>query len=63
MNILVASYLTLEPEGRKNLDFADNLNASIIDTEDLVGMSEDSVHSLMDMLDDDTVDDLVAEEA
>ena len=62
MSILVASYLTLEPEARKKLDFADNLNASIIDTEDLVGMSEDSVHSLMDMLDDGTVDELVAEE-
>ncbi len=31
MSILVASYLTLEPEARKKLDFADNLNASFID--------------------------------
>ena len=62
MSILVASYLTLEPEARKKLDFADNLNASFIDSEDPVGMSEDSVHSLMDMLDNDTVVELVAEE-
>ena len=62
MSILVASYLTLEPEARKKLDFADNLNASIIDSEDPVGMSEDSVHSLMDILENDTVVELVAEE-
>ena len=62
MSILVASYLTLEPEARKKLDFADNLNASIIDSEDPVDMSEDSVHSLMDILDNDTVVELVAEE-
>ena len=30
MSILVASYLTLEPEARKKLGFADNLNASSI---------------------------------
>ncbi len=61
MSILVASYLTLEPEARKKLDFANNLNASFIDSEDPVGVSEDSVHSLMDMLDNDTVE-LVTEE-
>ncbi|EJW21775.1 hypothetical protein IMCC14465_01690 [alpha proteobacterium IMCC14465] len=61
MSILVASYLTLEPEARKKLYFADDLNASIIDSAEPVGMSEDSVQSLMDALDDEPVE-LIAEE-
>lgn len=62
MSILVASYLTLEPEARKKLGFADSLNASIIDSVEPVGMSEDSVQSLMDAIEDETVIELVAEE-
>ena len=60
MSILVASYLTLEPEARKKLGFADSLNASIIDSVEPVGMSEDSVQTLMDAIDDETVIELIA---
>ena len=60
MSILVASYLTLEPEARKKLVFADSLNASIVDSVEPVGMSEDSVQTLMDAIDDETVIELIA---
>ena len=61
MSILVASYLTLEPEARKKLGFADSLNASIVDSVEPVCMSEDSVQTIMDVIDDETVIELIAE--
>lgn len=53
MGILVASYLTLEPEARKRLAVADALNGALIDAVEPASMSEGRVESIMRRLDDD----------
>lgn len=52
MSLLMASYMTLEPEARTKLAAADDLNATLVETADPIAVNADMLDSLMQHLDD-----------
>ena len=61
MSVLMASFITLSPAARQQLDTLEQLNGLLLDEAEQVGMSDDALDALLDKLDAPEADmDLVA---
>lgn len=51
MSVLMASFITLSPAARQQLDTLEQLNGLLLDEAEQVGMSDDALDALLDKLD------------